>query len=102
MTSRYATPQVFKAALEQRLRNRAAGDGLELQRLRKLVVFDRFLARVFSEFEDSITTITGYHGGGSQITGMTNAASRARFTAIQTEATSTPTAIAAVALSVCS
>ena len=54
MTGRYATPQAFKAALEQRLRHRAAGDGLELQRLRQLVVFDRFLARVFSMFEDAV------------------------------------------------
>lgn len=54
MTGRYATPQAFKAALEQRLRSRAVDDGLELQRLRQLVVFDRFLARVFSEFEDAV------------------------------------------------
>jgi hypothetical protein len=51
---RYATPMAFKAALEQRLRNRAAGDGLELQRLRQLVVFDRFLARVFTLLGDAV------------------------------------------------
>ena len=50
---RYATPAGFKAALEQRLRSRAAGDGLELQRLRQLVVFERFVARVFVEFSDA-------------------------------------------------
>ena len=50
---RYATPAGFKAVLEQRLRSRAAGDGLELQRLRQLVVFERFVARVFAEFGDA-------------------------------------------------
>ena len=53
MVRRYATPAGFKAALEQRLRSRAAGDGLELQRLRQLVVFERFVARVFAEFSDA-------------------------------------------------
>ncbi len=53
MARRYATPAAFKAALEQRLRTRAAGDGLEFQRTRQFVVFDRFLARVFAEFEDA-------------------------------------------------
>jgi hypothetical protein len=45
---RYGTPAAFKAALEQRLRDRAAGEGAELQRLRQLLVFDRFLARLFA------------------------------------------------------
>ena len=54
MARRYATPAAFKAALEQRLRSRAAGDGLELQRTRQLVVYDRFLARVFAEYDDAV------------------------------------------------
>lgn len=54
MARTYATPGAFKAALEQRLRSRAAGDGLELQRLRQLLVFDRFLARVIMEFEQAV------------------------------------------------
>ena len=54
MARRYATPGAFKAALEQRMRSRAAGDGLELQRTRQLVVCDRFLARVFAEYEDAV------------------------------------------------
>jgi hypothetical protein len=41
----YETPVAFKAALEQRLRNRSAS-GAELARRRQLLVFDRFLARV--------------------------------------------------------
>ncbi len=54
MARRCATPMALKAALEQRLRSRAAGDGLELQRTRQLVVYDRFLARVFAEYEDAV------------------------------------------------
>jgi hypothetical protein len=50
----YATPASFKAALEQRLRDRSAGSGGELQRLRQLVVFDRFLARLFAHEPQSV------------------------------------------------
>ena len=52
--SRYPTPVGFRAALEARLRRRASGDGLELQRVRQLVVFERFLARLVAEFEDGV------------------------------------------------
>ena len=51
---RCATPAALKATLEQRLRSRAVGDGLELQRTRQLVVCDRFLAWVFAEHEDAV------------------------------------------------
>jgi len=44
----------FKMAVEQRLRDEAARTGTDLQRLRQLVVFDRFLARVFREFSDAV------------------------------------------------
>ena len=47
MIRSYATPGSFKAALEDRLRNQAARDRADLQRLRQLMVFDRFLARLF-------------------------------------------------------
>jgi hypothetical protein len=50
----YPTPASFKAALEQRLRDRSAGSGGELQRLRQLVVFDRFLARLFAHEAQSV------------------------------------------------
>jgi hypothetical protein len=43
----YSTPAAFKQALEQRLRTAAASDG-NLVRRRQLLVFDRFLARVFA------------------------------------------------------
>jgi hypothetical protein len=60
MTNRYATPAAFLAALEQRLRTRSAGDGLELQRVRQLVVFEQFLARVFDEAGDSVILKGGF------------------------------------------
>jgi hypothetical protein len=54
MGQRYATPAAFKAAVEQRLRNQAQKAGASLERSRQLLVFDRFLARVFSVFADSV------------------------------------------------
>lgn len=47
MTRTFSTPAAFKASLEERLRSRAAATGSDLQRLRQLVVYDRFLARLF-------------------------------------------------------
>lgn len=44
MTRKYASPEAFKQALEQRLRAEAK-TGAELARKRQLLVFDRFLAR---------------------------------------------------------
>ena len=53
MTTReYGSPAAFKQAVEHRLREEAAGDGVELARLRQLLVFDRFLARVTAVFGD--------------------------------------------------
>jgi len=54
MIQSYRTPQAFKMALEQRLRNEALRSGQRMERLRQLLVFDRFLARVFSCFEDTV------------------------------------------------
>lgn len=54
VTHQYATPAAFKQALEQRLRTQAAGDGVELARLRQLLVFDRFLARASTVFGDRV------------------------------------------------
>lgn len=44
---RYATPQAFERALSDRLKRQAAEEGVELDRLRKQVAFERFLARLF-------------------------------------------------------
>lgn len=45
----YKTAGAFRAALEARLQTRAREQGTDLQRLRRQVAFDRFLARVFSQ-----------------------------------------------------
>jgi hypothetical protein len=43
---RYATPAAFRTALEQRLLTTARGAGIPVVRLRKLIVFDRLMARL--------------------------------------------------------
>lgn len=43
---KYATPEAFRTALEQRLKNEAEDGGVALIRLRKRVAFERFLARL--------------------------------------------------------
>jgi hypothetical protein len=43
---RYASGAAFRAALDQRLKDRADETGIGLVRLRKAVAFDRFLARL--------------------------------------------------------
>lgn len=45
----YKTAAAFRAALETRLQTRAREQGTDLQRLRRQVAFDRFLARMFSK-----------------------------------------------------
>lgn len=47
MTSRYASPLAFKQALETRVRRAAGERGIDMGRFRQLLIFDRFLARVF-------------------------------------------------------
>ncbi len=46
---RYGTPQAFRTALEDRLRNLAQEQGIDLQRLRRRVAFERLLARFFED-----------------------------------------------------
>lgn len=43
---KYQTAQVFRTALEQRLKNEAEESGVALIRLRKRVAFERFLVRL--------------------------------------------------------
>ncbi len=45
--AKYATGAALRAALEARLKEIAKAEGVELQRLRRQVAFDRFLARLF-------------------------------------------------------
>lgn len=43
---RYSEPEAFRAALEERLRQRSRGDAQDLSRRRRTVAFDRLLARL--------------------------------------------------------
>lgn len=52
---RYTTPTGFKMALEARLQQESLATGRPLQRLRQLVVFERFLARLFHSFGSKAT-----------------------------------------------
>src|ERR1700685_1897392 len=45
----YRTAGAFRAVLETRLQTRAREQATDLQRLRRQVAFDRFLARLFSK-----------------------------------------------------
>lgn len=49
----YPTPVAFRAALSARLRDRARTASLQVDRVRTLVVMERFLARVFEVFPDT-------------------------------------------------
>jgi hypothetical protein len=49
---KYQTGGAFRRALEQRLRNQSLQTGVPLVRLRKMVAFDRFLARLFQRQPD--------------------------------------------------
>ena len=46
---RYKTPRAFERALSDRLKRQAAEEGVDLDRLRKRVAFERFLARLFHQ-----------------------------------------------------
>lgn len=52
----YTNAIAFRMALEERLRNIAKNEGTDIQRLRKQVAFDRFLARLFSN-SDSVSWV---------------------------------------------
>lgn len=52
--SEYETPEGFKVAIEQRIRQSAQEQGLLTNRLRQLYIFDRFLARAFAQFGDRL------------------------------------------------
>lgn len=53
MTDRYATPKAFKQALDARIRRAAEEKGIPIARQRQLLVFDRYLARLYDEFADA-------------------------------------------------
>jgi hypothetical protein len=56
----YDTPQAFRAALEARLRNIAQSRGIDLQRLRRRIAFERLLARLFAQSDPPWLLKGGY------------------------------------------
>lgn len=54
MIERYASPNAFKQALEQRLRT-ASGGGTAFARKRQRLIFERFLARVAATLGETVT-----------------------------------------------
>lgn len=53
MTRRYETPAAFRDALEARLRKQARVTASDVSRVRRLLIFDRFLARIIAEFQNA-------------------------------------------------
>lgn len=84
MTRSYATPLAFKAALEARLHERAARQSRSLNRVRQLLVMERFLARVFpseaAKLRDEVLAVPGKRapgaGGPARCQGSAPAAGR--------------------------
>jgi len=57
---KYATGAALRAALEERLKQIAKTENIELQRLRRQVAFDRFLARLFDSADTQWVLKGGY------------------------------------------
>jgi predicted nucleotidyltransferase component of viral defense system len=57
---KYATPTAFRTALEERLKNRSREKGVDPQRLRRQVAFDRLLFRLFHFFPKDLLLKGGY------------------------------------------
>ena len=57
---KYATGTALRAAFEERLKQIAKSEGVELQRLRRQVAFDRFLARMFEGTDTQWVLKGGY------------------------------------------
>jgi hypothetical protein len=57
---KYATGAALRAALEEKLRQIAKTENIELQRLRRQVAFDRFLARLFQTADTQWVLKGGY------------------------------------------
>lgn len=60
MTTRFESSTDFRKSLEARLKNKAAQSEVDLQRLRRKVAFDRFLARIFSGDDGGFVLKGGY------------------------------------------
>ena len=55
----YPTPEAFRQALEQRLRTVARTQGADISRLRQILIFGRFVARIFQELGDRAVATGG-------------------------------------------
>jgi hypothetical protein len=60
MTKQYATALAFRTALEERLKNYSRKSGFDLQKLRRHVVFDRLLCRLFQSQPGHLFLKGGY------------------------------------------
>jgi predicted nucleotidyltransferase component of viral defense system len=60
VTMQFSSAKAFRTSLEERLKTHARKQGLDLQRLRRQVAFDRLLARLFFEPEGSWVLKGGY------------------------------------------
>ncbi|MBF8262839.1 MAG: Nucleotidyl transferase AbiEii/AbiGii toxin family protein [Parachlamydiales bacterium] len=60
MNTRFKSATDFRKSLEARLQTLAAASGQDLQRLRRKVAFDRFLARIFTQEQPSFYLKGGY------------------------------------------
>ncbi len=58
--AKYATGAALRTALEARLKEIAKAEGVELQRFRRQVAFDRFLARLFPDADTQWVLKGGY------------------------------------------
>ena len=60
LPANYATATAFRMALEDRLMNLSRAEGVDIQRLRRQVSFDRLLARLFKETKAPWALTGGY------------------------------------------
>ena len=60
VTMQFSSAKAFRTSLEERLKTHARKQGLDLQRLRRQVAFDRLLARLFFEPEGPWVLKGGY------------------------------------------
>jgi hypothetical protein len=60
MNTKFKTASDFRKSLEARLQGLATKTGMDLQRLRRKVAFDRFLARIFTQEKSRFFLKGGY------------------------------------------
>lgn len=60
MSKQYGTSTAFRTALEERLKNFSKKHGMDVQKLRKQVVFDRLLCRLFKAQPGNVFLKGGY------------------------------------------